>query len=72
MSVRGKILLVIIATVSLAVVVIFAISDLVFMNGFQKIEQKNTLQMAQRSERALSDRVNSLKTLNHDWAEYSG
>ena len=40
------------------------------MAGFERVEERNTQQMAQRAICSLNDRVASLHTLNHDWAAW--
>ncbi|MGP8079265.1 MAG: PAS domain S-box protein, partial [Dehalococcoidales bacterium] len=49
---------------------VYAISELTFMKSFQGVENQNAQQMVERADKALTDDINSLNTLNHDWAAW--
>lgn len=55
-------------TATVLVLVIFAIAQFSFTRDFQNLEARHAEDMAQRAEHALSDRIDSLDTLNHDYA----
>jgi len=40
------------------------------MKSFQEVENQNAQQMVGRADKALNDDVQSLNTLNHDWAAW--
>ena len=45
-------------------------SEMTFMKSFQEVENQNAQQMVGRADKALNDDVQSLNTLNHDWAAW--
>ena len=70
MSLRWKILIVITATALGVIGGIFTLSETTFMKSYQTVEQQDARQMAQRTINALSDQIEGLQTLNHDWAAW--
>ena len=70
MSLRWKTVMVVAATAAIVVGVVFAVSQFIFMRSFQAIENRNTTQAVEQVTGALSHRIKSLHTLNHDWAAW--
>jgi PAS domain S-box-containing protein len=70
MSLRWKILIVITLTAVMIIGAVYAISELTFMKSFQGVENQNARQTVERADKALTDDINSLNTLNHDWAAW--
>ncbi len=68
MSLRWKTNLIIIITAVVLVLAIFTIAQLTFTRDFQKLEAQRAVEMAERARNALSDRIQSLNTLSHDYA----
>ena len=70
MSLRWKILIVITLTAAMIIGAVYAISELTFMKSFQVVENQNARKTVERADKALTDDINSLNTLNHDWAAW--
>jgi sensor domain CHASE-containing protein len=70
MSLRWKILLSITAAAVAVIGAVALISEFTFMKSFQGVENQNAQQMVERADKALNDDVQSLNTLNHDWAAW--
>ena len=68
MSLRWKILIVLTLTAVMIIGAVYAISELTFMKSFQVVENQNARKTVERADKALTDDINSLNTLNHDWA----
>ena len=70
MSLRWKILIVIMLTGLTIIGAVYIVSEMTFMKSFQEVENQNAQQMVGRADKALNDDVQSLNTLNHDWAAW--
>ena len=70
MSLRAKTVIVIAIAAVIVVGVVFAISQFIFMRSFQSLETTDTNLAVQQVTNALSDQINSLNKLNHDWAAW--
>ena len=70
MSLRWKLSLAVMAVAIGVVGAVFAISQFTFAREFQSIEDHQAKEMATRASNALSDRFQSLNTLNYDWAAW--
>ena len=70
MSLRWKTVILVAAAAIIVVGVVFAVSQAVFMRSFQSLENTNTNQAVEQVTSVISDRINSLNTLNHDWAAW--
>ena len=70
MSLRSKTVMVVAAAAVIVVGVVFAVSQVIFMRSFQSLENTNTTRAVEQVTSVLSDRINSLNTLNHDWAAW--
>ena len=70
MSLRWKILIVIMLTGLTIIGAVYIVSEMTFMKSFQEVENQNAQQMVGRANKALNDDVQSLNTLNHDWAAW--
>ena len=70
MSLRWKILLSITAAAVAIIGAVALVSELTFMKSFQGVENQNARQMVERADKALTDDIQSLNTLNHDWAAW--
>jgi PAS domain S-box-containing protein len=62
--------MVVAAAAVIVVAVVFAVSQVIFMRSFQSLENTDTTRAVQQVTSVLSDRINSLNTLNHDWAAW--
>jgi PAS domain S-box-containing protein len=71
MSLRWKILIVLTLTAVMIIGAVYAISELTFMKSFQVVENQNARKTVERADKALTDDINSLNTLNHDWAAWN-
>jgi PAS domain S-box-containing protein len=70
LSLRNK-TVIIIGVIAVAIVVVLCgIAHPVFMNSFASVERKSTEDNARRVVNALSIQIESLDTLNHDWAAW--
>jgi PAS domain S-box-containing protein len=69
-SLRAKTVIVIAIAAVIVVGVVFAISQFIFMRSFQSLETTDTNLAVQQVTSALSDQINSLNKLNHDWAAW--
>ena len=47
--------------------ILIAASQIIFMRGFRKVENRNTTDAVERATGMLSDRISNLDALNHDW-----
>jgi PAS domain S-box-containing protein len=70
MSLRWKILLVITLTGLMIIGAVYAVSEMTFMKSYQEVENQNAQQMVERADKALNDDIQSINTLNHDWAAW--
>ena len=70
MSLRSKTVIVVAVAAVIVVAVVFAFSQVIFMRSFQSLENKDTSKAVGQITSVLSDRINSLNTLNHDWAAW--
>ncbi len=70
MSLRWKLSAAVMAVAIGVIAAVFAISQLTFARGFQRIEDQQAREMARRASNSLTDRVESLDRLNHDWAAW--
>ena len=70
MSLRSKTVIVVAVAAVIVVAVVFAFSQAIFMRSFQSLENKDTSKAVGQITSVLSDRINSLNTLNHDWAAW--
>lgn len=70
MSLRWKMSIAILAVVATIVGAVFFISRVTFVHSFQKIDDKEVRETAERASNALDDRLQNLDTLNHDWAAW--
>lgn len=70
MSLRWKLSLAVFVAVFILIGTIFTISQLTFTRDFQKVEAQRAVEMAQRADNALSDRIKSLDTMNYDYAAW--
>jgi len=71
MSLRWKILLVITLTGLMIIGAVYAVSEMTFMKSYQEVENQNAQQMVERADKALNDDIQSINTLNHDWAAWT-
>ena len=70
MSLRLKVLLLIIGATALMLGIVFAVSQYFFMSSFQRIEEQHTREMVQRTTSAFNNQLESLNRLNLDWASW--
>ena len=70
MSLRSKTVIVVAAAAVVVVGFVFAFSQVIFMRSFQSLENSNTGRAVEQISSVLSDRINSLNTLNHDWSAW--
>ena len=68
MSLRWKLLLVVMAASFAVIVVVFIISELTFMKKFQSIENSNAELQAESAAKALNGMIQNLNNINHSWA----
>jgi PAS domain S-box-containing protein len=67
-SLRWKLLLVIMAASLAVIAVIFVISEMTFIKKFQNIENSNAQLQAESSAKALNSIIQNLNNINHSWA----
>jgi PAS domain S-box-containing protein len=69
-SLRWKISLVVLTAVIGLVSAILIISQITFSRDFQNVENQRAVEMAQRADCALSEKINSIDTINIDYAAW--
>src|SRR5271157_2058310 len=62
--------MVVAAAAVMVVAVVFTVSQVIFMRSFQSLENRDTTRAVEQVTSVLSDRINNLNTLNHDWAAW--
>ena len=70
MSLRSKTVIVVATAAVIVVGFVFAFSQVIFMRSFQSLENSNTSRAVEQISSVLSDRINNLNTLNHDWSAW--
>ena len=68
MSLRWKLLLVVMAASFAVIAAIFTISQMTFIKKFQNIENNNAQLQAESSAKALNSIIQNLNNINHSWA----
>jgi len=68
MSLRWKLLLVIMAASFTVIAAVFIISEFTFMKKFQNIENGNAQLQAESAAKALNGIIQNLNNINHSWA----
>jgi len=69
-SLRWKTVILVIASVTVIVGILFATSQIIVMRGFQQVENRMTASAVEHVTGIISDRVQHLNTLNNDWAAW--
>jgi PAS domain S-box-containing protein len=69
-SLRSKTVIVVATAAVIVVGFVFAFSQVIFMRSFQSLENSNTSRAVEQISSVLSDRINNLNTLNHDWSAW--
>lgn len=70
MSLRVKTLLIIVATLTCLIVILFASAKLIMLRSFTGLEEKNSCSNVQRALKAWSDELSLLDTKVVDWAAW--
>jgi len=70
MSLRWKMSIAVLAVAIFVFVAVFGILQLTFVKNLQQIEDKDVREMAEMANGMLTDRIQSLNILNHDWAAW--
>ncbi len=70
MSLRLKVLLIIIGATALLLGIVFAVSQYFFMSSFQRIEEQYAREMVQRTTSVFNNQLENLSRINLDWAAW--
>lgn len=71
MSIRRKTILIIGATLIGMIVVVYGVSQLIFLNSFVQLEEKTVNGDVQRALNALNDRTDVIVSTNQDWSHWT-
>jgi len=70
MTLRGKILAIILVTLAGLILILFGVSQQILLHSYVRLEEQDTSRNVQRALNALSDDVSRLETVVGDWAPW--
>jgi len=70
MTLRRRTLLIILATLVALIVILFVVSQAIFLRGAARLEEQDARQNVERALNALSQEISHLETQVGDWAPW--